>query len=299
MIEVILPYLFLASGLVLRKMILFHAQPVFAAGMRLVLAGVLLLGYLLVMRRPMRIVWRDLFLFMQGALFFVYLSYVLAELTLEDLSSARFAFMFNLMPFITAIISYFYLGETLNKKQLGCLCLGFIGFMPLLLVGEKAGVQSASLFSWPGLQLFISTVAYAYGWIIVSRLVNKGKYSPFLVTGFSFFIGGIATLFTSYFWEQWYFTPPVTNVIKFTSYLIGIVFISEIIASNIYATLLKRYSATFLAFAGIMYPLFSAFFAWIFLKESITVNFFISVAIVSVALYLFHRSTDKISVGLR
>ncbi len=284
-------YLLFAGNLILRKLILDHAQPIFFQGVRLTVAGLFLLGYLFFFHRKwLHFARADIKLFFQAALFFAYLSYVLAVVTLGELSSARFAFMFNLTPFITAIISFFYLHEKLNKKEIASLFIGFIGFMPLVFVGQKAGIDSASFFSITGLLLFISTIAYAYGWIIISELVNKRGYSPFLVTGIAFLSGGLATLCTSFIFENWFKIAPVSDVLTFTTYLIGIVFISEIVASNIYAMLLKRYSVTFLAFAGCLYPLFSALLAWIFLGESITVNFFVSAVIVTLALYIYHLS---------
>ena len=287
---IVLNFLF-AVNLILRKVVLDFAQPIFFQGVRLTGAGVVLLGYLYFYHRPLlRFKRKDIGLFFQAALFFAYFAYVLSVITLDDLSSARFAFMFNLSPFITAIICYFHLHEKLNRKEIISLIIGFIGFMPLVFVGQQEGIESASFLSVAGLQLFFSTVAYAYGWIVVSQLVKKENYSPFLVTGIAFFCGGMATLLTSFIFENWLTVAPVTNILKFTSYIILVIFISEIIASNMYAALLKRYSATFLSFAGFLYPLFSALLGWFFLQEKITYNFFISAIIVGLALYLFQRA---------
>ncbi len=299
MVLIFILYFLSAINLILRKSILLFSQPIFFQGMRLTIAGGVILGYLYLFRpAALRLKKADIGLFFQVSLFFSYLSYVLAVVTLDDLSSARFAFMFNLSPFITAIISYFYLSETLNKKEVVSLIIGFLGFLPLVLVGEREGIASASFFSIPGLQLFIATAAYAYGWILVSKLVNNRGYSPFLVTGIAFASGGIAILCTSFILENWFAVAPVTNIVKFTTYLISIIFISEIIVSNTYASLLRRFSATFLSFAGSLYPLFCALLGWIFFREKITYNFFIAAAIVSFALYIFHLSEkDKQKTG--
>lgn len=295
---IILNFLF-SVNLILRKIILDCTQPLFFQGIRLTIAGIILLGYLYFYNRPLlRFQRKDIGLFFQASLFFSYLSYVLAVITLDDLSSARFAFMFNLSPFITALICFFYLHEALNRKEIASLIIGFIGFMPLLFVGTQDGIDSVSFFSIPGLQLFLSTIAYAYGWIVVSQLVKKKNYSPLLVTGIAFFCGGVATLLTSFIFENWFVVAPVSDIFKFTTYLIAIIFISEIIASNMYAALLKRYSVTFLSFAGFLYPLFSALLGWLFLQEKITYNFFISATIVGLALYLFQLSEkDKAKKG--
>ncbi len=291
MIGVIVLNLLFAINLILRKAILDCAQPLFFQGVRLTGAGIILLGYLYWYHRDLlRFSRCDIGLFVQAALFFSYLSYALSIITLNDLSSARFAFMFNLSPLITAIISYFFFHVVINRKEIACLVMGFIGFLPLVFVGERANINSASFFSIPGLQLFISIIAYAYGWIVVAELVNKRRYSPLLVTGMSFLSGGIAILFTSFLFENWLAVAPVSDIFKFTTYLLVIIFISDVVASNMYAALLRRYSATFLSFADFLYPLFTALLAWLFLNEGITWNFFVSAAIVGLALYLFNLS---------
>lgn len=287
-------YLLSAINLILRKSIIKVSQPIFFQGIRLTVAGIIILGYLYLFRpAALRFKKSDIGLFFLVSLFFSYLSYVFAVVTLDDLSSARFGFMFNLSPFITAIIAYFYLSERLTKKQILSLVIGFIGFLPLVFVGARDGIASASFFSIPGLQLFIATAAYAYGWILVSKLVNDRGYSPFLVTGIAFASGGVAILCTSFVLENWFAVAPVTNIIKFTTYLVGIILLSEIIVSNAYAVLLRSYSATFLSFVGSLYPLFCALLGWIFFNEKITYNFFIAVAVVSFALYVFHLSEQE------
>ena len=287
-------YFLFAVNLILQKMILVWSQPLFFQGMRLTLGGAIILGYLYLFRPTLlRFKKADLGIFFQVALFFAYLSYLFSVITLDDLSSARFAFMFTLAPFITAIIAYFYLGQKLNKLQIASLCLGFLGFLPLVLVGQQEGITSVSFFSWPGLQLLISNITYAYGWILVSKLVNNRAYSPFFVTGIAFAGGGIIMLCTSFFFENWFTVVPVTDLLRFSTYLLAIILISEVIVSNTYATLLRYYSVTFLAFAGTLYPLFSALLGWVFFQEKITYNFFISASIVALALYLFYLAEKR------
>lgn len=291
MIGVFLLNFLFAVNLILRKSILECSQPIFFQAVRLTGAGAILLGYLYFFHREqLRFYRKDILLFFQVSLFFCYLSYVLAVITLDDLSSARFAFMFNLSPFMTAIISYLYLHERLNKKEIASLLVGFVGFLPLLFVGQRNGIDSASFFSIPGLQLFGSVVAYAYGWILVRELVKDRGYSPMLVTGLAFFSGGMATFFTSLVFEAWHIQPPVTDIFRFCTYIIAIIFIGEVVATNMYAALLKKYSATFLSFAGFLYPIFSALLGWFFYQEKITLNFFISATIVGLALYIYHLS---------
>ena len=288
MIAIVLLYFLSAINLMLRKMVILHAQPIFFQGVRLVTAGFILLISFYA-RRPnlFYVKKKDIGLFVQAALFFAYLSYVMSIVSLDDLSSARVSFLFNLMPFITALIMYWFFSESLSRKKIIGLCLGLTGFLPLLLVGQTPFATSASFLSIPGLQAFVSTVAYAYGWIIIRQLVKYKDYRPFFVTGVAMATGGIATLLTSLVVEGWS-TPPVFSLLPFCLYLIAIIIISEIISANLYASLLRQYTATLLAFAGFMYPVFSALLGWMVLRESITWNFIASSCIVLVGLYIFY-----------
>ena len=207
--------------------------------------------------------------------------------SLGDLSSARFSFLFNLAPFITAIISYLFFAERLRAKKIIGLIIGFLGFLPLLLVGNVAHVNSASFLSVPGLQAIVSTIAYAYGWIVIRELVKRKNYAVPLVIGIALMCGGLGILLTSLMLEGWS-SSPVFYLFPSLAYLTAIIFVGEIISTNLYASLLRRYTATFLSFAGFLYPLFGALFGWFFLHERITWNFLASSCIVLVGLYIFY-----------
>ena len=84
------------------------------------------------------------------------------------------------------------------------------------------------------------------------------------------FIGGVMALITAYFTEG---PQEMGDPGAFLSLLILVILISNIICHNLYAHLLRKYSATFLAFAGFLGPLFSAFYGWIFLGRENHVAF--------------------------
>jgi drug/metabolite transporter (DMT)-like permease len=71
------------------------------------------------------------------------------------------------------------------------------------------------------------------------------------------------------------------------------VFISNILCHNIYAGLLRKYSATFMSFTSFLSPIFAAFYGWAFFQEEITWHFYVSIAIVLVGLYLFYQDELK------
>jgi drug/metabolite transporter (DMT)-like permease len=294
MIGVVILNVLLAFGLILRKNVLIYAEPIFFQGSRLTVAGLAILGYLYFFNRNnMRLRKKDIGLFFLATIFFSYISYVFAVLTLDDISSARFTFAYNMTPFITAICAFFLLGEKLTSKQVISLLLGFIGFLPLVFASSEPELGNANFLSVAGFQLLIAVIAYSYGWVVVSQLVNDRKYSPLLVTGVSFLSGGIAALFTSLALESHNDIPVISDWFNYLIYLASIIFISEIVCYNLYAFLLKKYSATFLSFAGFLYTIFGALFGWFFLQERITYNFVIATIVVTAALYLYYQAEQE------
>jgi drug/metabolite transporter (DMT)-like permease len=63
--------------------------------------------------------------------------------------------------------------------------------------------------------------------------------------------------------------------------------------------LLKRFTATFMSFAGLVTPIFASLFGYIWLQEVITWHFLVSIALFSVGLVVFYReeiSAEKVSL---
>ncbi len=134
MIVIVLLYFLSAINLMLKKMVIVYAQPIFFQGVRLVTAGfILLISFYIARPELFYVKKRDIGLFVQAALFFAYLSYVMSIVSLDDLSSARISFLFNLMRFITGLIRDYCFSESLPRMKFFVICLGLSGFMQLLL----------------------------------------------------------------------------------------------------------------------------------------------------------------------
>ncbi len=286
MFAIILLYFFFAISLTLTKLGLPYVQPIFFQGVRLITSGLFLLSYSYFFQsHTLRFDKKHAGLFFQIIFFLIYINAIFWILSLDDLSLARNSFLINLTPFITALFSYFYFAEILSSKKLLGMVIGFIGFAPLLFAGNN--LDSASFLSIPGLQAIGSTVAFAFGWILVRQLVDKEQYFPIVVNGIIMSIGGVAILLTSLVVEPW--SPsPIFHVGAFIAYLFGVVLFNDLLAYNLYGFLLRRYTPTLISFTGLIYPLFSALLGWFFFAEGITWNFFLSMSIVIVGLYIFY-----------
>ena len=107
-----------------------------------------------------------------------------------------------------------------------------------------------------------AAIASVYGWILLKQLINDDGYSPVSANGLSMLIGGSLALGHSLLTENWNPTPIHGPILPFLECTIFLIIVSNCIAYNLYGHLLKRFSATFMSFAGLTTPLFSALFGW-------------------------------------
>jgi drug/metabolite transporter (DMT)-like permease len=307
MFLVILLYALFASVFTISKTGLEYAQPFFFVGSRMMAAGIIMLAYQYVFKRDGFVLkkehgWRVFRL----ALFAIYLTNVFEFWGLKYLTSFKTCFIYSLSPFASALLAYWMFNDKLTSKKWLGLFVGCIGFLPIL-INETSTEELTGhiwLFSWAELAVMFAALSAVYGWVLLKQLVNDNGYSPFMVNGASMLAGGAMALFHSYMVEAW--DPiPVTEIRPFLDCVFLLILISNLICYNLYGFLLRRYSVTFISFAGFVTPLFCAFFGWLYLGEEVTWPFYASAVIVFIGLYLFNqeelfqaKADDRIPEGL-
>lgn len=295
MILVFVLYALFASVFVICKSTLDYAQPLFLVGSRMALAGGLLLGYQFFFQRKQ-------FAFLQGnyfrlialAFFNIYLTNACEIWGLQYLSSAKTCFLYSLSPFFAALLSFALFNESISSRKWLGLLIGFVGFCPIILHKGSAEELTGSfwIFSLPELAVATAALSSVYGWILLKQVVSNNGLSFTMANGVSMLIGGILALAHSGVAEDW--NPlPVTEFLPFLEGTVLLLIISNLAAYNLYGYLLKRYTATFISFAGFTTPLFTAFFGWYFFGEQIAPSFLLSSSIVFLGLYFFYQQELK------
>lgn len=306
MILVILLYLLFASTFTIGKAALSYVSPFLFIGIRMILAGGMLLTYYVYSsKQRISIKKADYSLFGQIILFHIFCAYTLEFWALQYVTCAKACLLYNLSPFITAILCYFLRNERLAFRQVCGLIIGFLGFIPILIAQtplEQFGWHVGFLSSYE-MALIFSVFSSAYGWMIVKKLLDK-RYSLLLINGISMTGGGILAFILSLIKEG---LPTIKNapitipsivevigvggehMVMLGIYTFGLVLIANIIGYNLYGYLLSRYSATFLSFAGFMTPLYAALLGWVFFGEKVTWHFFATMMLVVFGLYLFYE----------
>lgn len=294
---VVLLYALFASLFTFSKATLEVSPPCFLVGSRMLISGFVLLLTLFIFKRETFLrIWQRRILcdYVLFGLIAIYLANILEVWGIEVMSSSRACFIFSACPFVSAILSYLVLGESLGSRQLAGISVGFIGVLPLQLSSSGESFEASSLFGGTA-SLLTATVAGCYGWILLQRLVKVHSQPLLAVNGVAMLAGGAAALIHSYCFEAGWRPFPVADYWVFIVNTAAMAIISNCICYNLYGYLLQKYSATFMSLAGLMTPIFASIYGSLFLGEQLTWHFFLSFALFACGLMLFHTS----EIGVR
>lgn len=288
-------YMIIASSFTIGKLALQYLQPLFFVGIRMVISGLLLLGYLYLFRRSSFKIRKEHYkYFLSIILFHIFIAYVSEFWALQHMNSSKVCLFYNLSPLLAALFSYFWFSERMTMKKWVGLGIGFLSFVPILLCGGSgAGESGEGMFFLPEIAMFISVVSSTYAWIVVRKLGQEG-YSMFMINGVGMLGGGLLALTTSFFVEGMptlkFLSGSYATDFMMASFYVGLlILLSNVIFYNLYGYLLRRYTVTFISFAGFLTPFFAALYGWIVLGERVGSSFFITLGVVSVGLYLFYQ----------
>ncbi len=294
---VIFMYAVWSSVFSLGKLTLEYCPPLFLTGARMVLAGLLLLGFLAIFKRSSFKLSRvQIFSIILLAFFSIYLTNALEFWGLQYLSAAKTCFIYSLSPFFAALFSYLHFNEKMNRRKWLGLCVGFLGFIPVLLTqtGSEELLNAFSLFSWPSLAIMGAVLCSVYGWIVLRLIVKDHAISPLMANGASMLFGGLLAFAHSFLVEGWNPLPfPMENIAPVVKGTLLMSLISNIICYNLYGMLLKRFTATFLSFMGLLSPIFASLNGLVFLGEPISWTIVVSTGIVSLGLWIVYHAELK------
>lgn len=293
---VLLLFALFASLFSLSKSALSVSEPFFLIGSRMTFAGVMLLAYQqFFTSEKIKIKAEHFKHFLMLAVFNIYITNIAEIWGIKHMVSSKACLIYSLSPFLSALLAYFVLRETLNPRKWMGMAIGFIGLWPILTQKTAAEITSGNfgMFSMAELSLLIAVLTSVYGWILLKKLVQEFNYSFITANGFSMALGGFISLIHSYTSGEAWNPVPVSNFIPFLQITLTMCIISNIICYNLYGYLLRRFSATFMSFAGLVTPLFASLFGWLFLGETISYHFFISMALFCFGLTVFYQEELK------
>lgn len=263
----------------------------------MLLAACILLGYLFFTQKSSFKLNKKQWLSIGFLAFFsIYLTNVLEFWALQYLSAAKACFIYSLSPFFAAFFSYLHFGEKINQTKALGLIIGFLGIIPVLTLqtGAEDLMSAFSFFSWPTLATMGAAMCSVYGWVLLRLIVKDQMTSPTMANGSSMLIGGLMAFLHSAFTDAWSPTPiAIGSFTPFFGWTLLMAFVSNILCYNLYGYLLKKYTATFLSFIGLLSPVFASLHGWIFLGEPLSGLIFLSTAIVCLGLWIVYSAELK------
>lgn len=283
------------------KALVAYADPIFTVGVRMVLAGGLLLGGLSILgSRSIKISSKEAISVFILSLFSIYFCNLFEYWTLKYSSSAKTCFFYSMSPCVSVLmscsLSFVHFKEKMTMTKWVGMATGIVGFLPVLALqnGLNDPFKIDALISWPSLAALAGSFCGVYGWILLRQLVKDQQMCPLKMNGYSMLFGGLLALITSLFFERSLLQQWANLEIKpYFGWMILIIFISNIVCSNLYGYLLKRFSATLISFFDLLSPLFASVNAYLFLNEPFHPIILLSTVFVLIGLLVVFRIESK------
>lgn len=289
MIDYILPFFFLASGITANKILLKTMSPGLLVGTRMFLAGIILLAVAFFHHgftfwdKIKKHAWYLLFL----AAFATFIPAILKAYALKHTLSSKVALIGSLDPFLTALYAYILFSEKLTLKKWIGIALGFVGSVLIVVIQNDAGCQIIGPLSCAELAALCSVMISRYGWIRVQQLLKAHVFTVKEINGLCMFIASIYSLVSTFFLApetmRYSFDLGTLALLAYT--IVG----GNIIGYGLYSYALKHHSATFVALTGFSLPVFVYLFGWLFIGEQLYPSFLIAGAITFAGMLIFYQ----------
>jgi drug/metabolite transporter (DMT)-like permease len=283
-------YFLFASTFIIGKFILQYSTPLFIIATRMLISGSIILLYLFTKNKKLTFSKKHIFYLVQLVVLHIYIPYLFEFWSLQYITAAKVCLLYSLSPFISALFSFIFFKEIMTKMKFLALFIGFGGFLPVLISSapsENMAIGSIGFFSFPEIVMLIAVLSAAYAWVLFRKMMNEFGYSALFLNGIAMFFSGVLALVAYFILDGR--VSPVTSIWPFMLCLSFLVIIGNIICYNLYGYLLKKYTATFLAFTGFIAPIFADILGRIFLKESVGSGFYITMVMVSIGIYIFYK----------
>jgi len=267
----------------LSKALIAHTQPFFLIGLRMMFAGLFLcLFYYLFQKNTLHITRKHIGYFLQIIFFAILIPYFLRYWGLAIGSQPRADLLYMAGPLITYLLTSFLGVEIITRTKTIALALGYCGLF--IYFGNPITSYLRAPFCFADLAIVISVFSFAYGWIIIRRLIVDHSYSPVMVNGITMLSAGLGALSLSAFTESMTITG---NITEFAIVLIAIIIISNLGAHTLYAWLLKKYSLTFIQLCSFTTPLLITYRCIITGSETLSLSCITATVIIAASISIF------------
>ncbi|MDD5456843.1 MAG: DMT family transporter [Candidatus Margulisbacteria bacterium] len=267
-----------------------YASPLDFAGLRFILAGLMLLPFCGGLSSSFKSIMSNYKTILSLSLFQTILLYGSFFWGMELVPGALGAIVVGSTPLITAITAHFLMpDDKLNPQKMTFILFGLLGIVIISI--SRHPLTSAGLKELGGIGLLIfGNIASAIGNVIVAK--DKKVENPVLLNSVQMLIGGIFLLFISIPFEG---LPEFIFPLPFYLILLWLSFISAL-AFSIWFFLLKK---TTIRVSGLnmwkfIIPVFGAMLSWILISsEKPDIYQMLGMVFVAISIFLFFVNKTK------
>ncbi len=272
-------YVIWGSTYLLNKIAVGQISPLFLAGIRFVIAGILVAIIAKFMGLKLAISKKQLLnCTIAGFLFLAYGNGVFVW-ALKYVDSGFAALISSTQPLFVLVLMRLIDRKEMKRKSLIGIGLGILG-MYLLVSQQEIVSQEQSII---GIFMILSCVlCWSYASILVSKIDLPSSF--FVSTGYQMFIAGLLlVLFSLAFGETW--ISPIDWHLDVLLSMIGLVIFGSIVAFTAFNYLLLKVSPEKVATSAYVNPIVALFLGWLVLKEELSLQSIIAAGILLTGVY--------------
>jgi drug/metabolite transporter (DMT)-like permease len=284
-------YVIWGSTYLLNKIAVAQLSPFMLAGIRFVVAGLLIFTIALLMGKSIRISRRQFLNSVLAGFLFLSFGNGMVVWALRYVDSNFAALEISAQPLVILLMMWILQGKKIQPMSLVGVGLGIIGIY--LLINQDAVVIHE--YAPAGIaMIFAAMLAWAYGSLFVGRADLPPNY--FVNTGYQMLTGGILLWGMSAAVGEPWIPPQAWEPGTFWAMGLLIVF-GSIVAFTSFNYLLKVVSPEKVATNTYVNPIVAMFLGWYFLQEPIPLQSMLAAGILLTGVYFIN--TRKKTVGLR
>ncbi|PGW86882.1 EamA family transporter [Bacillus thuringiensis] len=263
------------------------ASPLFSAGIRFFLAGIILM---IIFKLKRKEIMPHIFSkrIMYAGFCLTFMTFASLYWSEQYISSGLAAVLSATGPMMILLIQAKRNREKLQKEQLVALVIALIGVIFVSLPGMHQ--QVSFIWSIACIVLVIGELFYGIGSIRSKEILSDlSNVSPFLINGIQMFYGGILLLIASIIVEQ----PNVTVLTSWSVQwpILYLIFIGSIGGHGLYYWLLSKTNPVFPSTWLYVSPLIAIIVGYIVLGEPLNPTMGMGACLILIGVFLANRST--------
>jgi putative membrane protein PagO len=263
------------------------APPITAAGLRFILASIVIFSILLYKRIEVPRNRSFLYLSFYLGFFQMAIPYALVYWAEQHISSGLTSILFSTMPFTVAILARIFLGDPLTFRKIGGILIGTFGVIVIFYDGVSLGSPQAL---WGIAAALLSAVLASAASIVIKRF--SGSYNPLASIFVPMVMGGIILTTAGRFLEA---HRTITFDLMTITSIVYLAVFGSVAAFGLFYWIIKHMDVTALSYQTFIIPILACVIGWIFLRETITLKIAMggSLIVVGIALATLSRSRGK------